>query len=229
MTEDLTPRGKALRWWSSHRYITEQPAGSNTDHRADGIRKAQIDCAGGGTWLVGQPWCGVWCFNALQSAGVHSIGYRMASVSNAEDDARAKRGCYRGWMGPKEGWDSWGNGLFRGDLVVLFGRGVHIEGVRDVDREARLIKTEGGNTSSGAGGSQSNGGGSYPRWRSIDDVWGFCLIDYPGTGANTGPEPVATVERSPLWVPKHNQIGPASDDLLLADLEARRHLTQDNF
>jgi len=220
MPEELTPRGKALRWWTNHRYLTEDPPGSNTDHRVDGIRKAQIDCAGGGTWLVGLAWCGVWCFNALQAAGVHGINYRMASVMNAEDDARAGRGCYRGWMGPREGWDSWEHGLFRGDLVILFGRGVHIEGVRDIDRDARLIRTEGGNTSSGTAGSQSNGGGSFPRWRSIDDVYGFCLIDYPDTGASLAPDIAPVVAAGPM------EIGPANDDLLMADPDIRRRMTE---
>ena len=45
----LTPRGKSLRWLSSHRGITEQPAGSNTDTRVDGIRTAQRKL---GDWLV---------------------------------------------------------------------------------------------------------------------------------------------------------------------------------
>jgi hypothetical protein len=219
MPEDLTPRGKTLRWHTNHLGLTEDPPGSNSDHRVDGIRKAQIDCAGGGTWLIGLPWCGVWCFNGLQAAGVRGINYRMASVTNIEDDARAERGCYRGWLGPRTGWDQWGDRLFRGDLVVLFGRGVHVETVRDVDRDARLIRTNGGNTSSGNSGSQSNGGGSFMRWRSIDDVHGFALIDFPG-GAVSAAADAPMASALPL------EIGPASDDLLMADPEVRRHLTE---
>ena len=222
MTEELTPRGKALRWLTNHRYLTEDPPGSNSDHRADGIRKAQMDCAGGGTWLVGLPWCGVWCFNALQAAGVRGINSRMAAVAYIEDDAKAERGCYRGWMGPREGWDSWENGLFRGDLVVMFGRGVHVETLRDMDREARLIRTDGGNTSSGNTGSQSNGGGSFPRWRSIDDVYGFALVDYPNAPASAAPERVPVVAEGPF------EVGKPSDDLLLANADVRRRLALTN-
>lgn len=167
----LTPRGHALRWLTNHRYITEQPAGSNTDRRRDGIRKAQRDCAGGADWLIAQPWCGVWAFNALQAGGVKHLSSRLASVALIEDDARAKRGPFRGWTRDKRH-------VLRGDLVVLFGRGVHVEVVRSF-LPGGLIRTEGGNTSSGNAGSQDNGGGSYPRIRHISDVHGFALVDYP--------------------------------------------------
>lgn len=176
MAKELTPRGRALRWLTNHRYLTEQPANSNTDNRKDGIRKAQIDCAGGANWLVGQPWCGVWCFNALQAAGVKGISSRMASVGFIEDDAKARRAPFRGWStDPKR--------AIRGDLVVLFGYGVHVETVRSTAwayRKLGLIRTDGGNTSSGSAGSQANGGGSYPRWRRLSEVHGFALVDYPG-------------------------------------------------
>jgi hypothetical protein len=224
---ELTERGQALRWLTNHRGLTEDPANSNTDHRVDGIRKAQTDCAGGGTWLVGLPWCGVWCFNALQGAGVHGINYRLASVGYVEDDAKVERGPFRGWMGPREGWDKWEAGLFRGDLVVLFGRGVHVATLRDMDRDSRLIRTDEGNTSSGNWGSQANGGGSYPRWRSIDDVHGFALVDYPGTGAELSPAPPAeTASRMTRLIAHHapKRIGPSSDALLFANPTARRYL-----
>ena len=41
------------------------------------------------------------------------------------------------------------------------------------------ILTVEGNTSSGSGGSQSNGGGVYARARSFSDVHGFALVDFP--------------------------------------------------
>jgi hypothetical protein len=170
--KQLTPRGKALRWASSHRGCTEQPAGSNTDKRKDGIRKAQIDCAGGGTWLVGQPWCGTWCFNALQAAGVKGITSRLASVALIEDDAKAKRGPFRGWTtDPRK--------ALRGDLVVLFGRGVHVGLLRDIDVKRGVVILDEGNTSSGSSGSQDNGGGSYRRVRPLSAVRGVALVDYP--------------------------------------------------
>ncbi|HUR85639.1 MAG TPA: hypothetical protein VMY78_09860 [Solirubrobacteraceae bacterium] len=165
----LTPRGKALRWCTKHRGITEQPAGSNTDDRKDGIRAAQLRI---GSWVVRAPWCGTWCFSALQAAGVRNLTGRMASVAMIEDDARAHRHCYRGWTRDHRH-------VLRGDLVVLFGRGVHVELVRKVFPLRGYVLTDGGNTSPGSGGSQANGGGSFMRKRPLSAVHGFALIDYP--------------------------------------------------
>lgn len=169
----LTPRGRALRWLTNHRGCTEQPYGSNSDHRKDGIRAAQLRCAGGGAWLIGAPWCGVWAYNALRAGGVHGITSRLASVALIEDDARGKRGPFRGWTTSSRS-------ALRGDLVVLFGRGVHVEVVRQVFPRLGYLITEGGNTSSGNGGSQANGGGSFRRIRRLRDVHGYALVDYPG-------------------------------------------------
>jgi len=179
MAEALTPRGRALRWLTNHRGITEQPPGSNTDNRADGIRAAQVKL---GSWLVGLPWCGVWAANACLAGGVKmDRPYRWASVANIEDDARAHRNGFRGWKPASAGV----KGVLRGDLVVLFGRGVHVEVVREIKpirpwRPYRVIVTDGGNTSSGNAGSQDNGGGAFRRERRMRDVHGFALVDFPG-------------------------------------------------
>lgn len=153
-----------------HRGCTEQPPGSNCDSRKNGIRAAQVFF---GSWLIGQPWCGTWCANALAAAGVHGVTGRLASVSLIEDDAKAHRAPFRGWTTDPAR-------VLRGDLVVLFGRGVHVEMVRHIDRRRGLLITDGGNTSAGSAGSQSNGGGSYRRVRSLRDVHGFALVNYPG-------------------------------------------------
>jgi hypothetical protein len=175
----LTPRGRALRWLTRHRGITEQPAGSNRDQRADGITAAQRRLAG---WLVGKAWCAIWHLNALIAAGV--AGARnpaLAGVATIEDYARARKAPYgRGWVTPAE--RGWHKHVLRGDAVVLFGRGVHMETVRSVAwvyRKLGLIRTDGGNTSSGNAGDQANGGGAFPRWRPITVVRGFALVDYP--------------------------------------------------
>lgn len=165
-----------MRWLTEHRGITEQPAGSNTDARADGIRHAQITCAGGDEWLVRKPWCGVWHFMALRAGDVKGRSWRQASVTYIEQDAIARRAPYG------RGWSTDPTDAIRGDAVVLFGRGVHVETVRDtswVYRKLGLIRTEGGNTSDGDGGSQSNGGGAFARYRRLADVRGFALVDYP--------------------------------------------------
>ncbi len=173
MIKPLTPRGKALRWLTNHRGITEDPPGSNSDHRVDGIRTAQNRI---GSWVVEEPWCGTWAYSALKAAGVKNLTVRMASVAMIEDDARAMAHCYRGWtMDVRK--------ALRGDLVVLFGRGIHVEVLRSnawIYRRFGRIVTDGGNTSSGNAGSQDNGGGAYRRVRKISDVHGFALVDYPG-------------------------------------------------
>ncbi len=169
MAQKLTPRGRALRWMTNHRGLTEQPPGSNTDNRRDGIRAAQMRI---GPWVVAQPWCGTWCHSALLAAGVQKLTGRMASVTFIEDDARARRYCYSGWTRDHRH-------VLRGDLVVLFGRGVHVEMVRQVFPRLGYLRTEAGNTSSGNGGSQANGGGAFPRIRRLSDVHGFAIIDFP--------------------------------------------------
>lgn len=175
----LTPRGRALRWLTEHRGITEDPAGSNRDNRKDGITAAQARL---GDWLVGKAWCGVWAANAALEGGVKIVKpYRWASVLNIEDDAKMKTNGFRGWVSQPKRTGSWG-GVYRADLVVLFGRGEHVETIRDCSWKYRVlgvIRTEGGNTSSGDAGSQSNGGGSYPRWRRIADIHGIAKVDYP--------------------------------------------------
>jgi len=174
----LTSRGKALRWLTLHRGMTEHPPGTNTDLRADGIRAAQMRL---GLWLVGKPWCGVWHANALRAAGVKGVSWRQASVALIEDDARARRAPYgHGWVTPRE--KNWHKRVLRGDAVVLFGRGVHVGTVRSTAwayRRLGYLRVSEGNTSSGNKGSQSNGGGSYDRLRPISAVRGFARVDYP--------------------------------------------------
>jgi hypothetical protein len=70
--------------------------------------------------------------------------------------------------------------VLRGDLVVLFGEGVHVAMVRSVDHQRGILNTIEGNTSFGSGGSQSNGGCVAERQRSINEAHGFALVNYPG-------------------------------------------------
>lgn len=202
----LTARGKALHRMSTHRGITEDPHGSNTDRRLDGIRAAQFAL---GAWLVGLPWCGVWCAAALRAAGVKGVTYRLASVGLIEEDARAQRAPFWDWQPPSE-WRR----VLRGDLVVWFGHGVHVEMVRSFKRAGGqvYVVTDGGNTSSGTSGSQSNGGGSYRRVRPLASAYGFARVDYPGGAVRAvamralmaveargaGPERPAQVFQSPI-------------------------------
>jgi hypothetical protein len=225
----LTPRGRHQRHVSRRRGITEQPANSNFDDRRYGIRTAQRHTAGGGTWLDRTPWCGEWQFYALETARVPNISYRLASVALIEDDARNGRGPFRKWVAPN-GWQQ----VLRGDLVVLFGRGVHVEGVRTFIKIAgvRYVVTDGGNTSSGPGGSQSNGGGAYRRVRPLTDVHGFAIVSYrPRRGAHTIDRAAMRLEAArarlqltapaPAVTSMHERAGRGSDWLLLDQLQQR--------
>lgn len=214
----LTSRGKALRRMSTHRGITEEPHGSNTDlrpHKGDkrwGIRKAQLAL---GAWLVGLPWCGTWCAWALNAAGVRGVTYRLASVALIEDDARAAAGPFWDWQ-PPSGWRK----VLRGDLVVWYGRGVHVEMVRAFKQAGGqvYVVTDGGNTSSGASGSQSNGGGSYRRVRPLYQVHGFALVDYPGAGRESLERIAMGFEAGTLRVEspsKAQELGVPNSDLIL--------------
>lgn len=172
-----------MRWLSTHRGITENPPGSNRDHRQDGITNAQTECADGSGWLIGAPWCGIWHFMALKAGKVRGISSRQASVALIEEDAKAHKAPYgHGWVTPAT--RNWHQRVNRGDAVVLFGQGVHVGTLRSAAwayRKLGLIVTDEGNTSSGNAGSQDNGGGSYRRLRRISDVRGFALVDFPNS------------------------------------------------
>lgn len=173
--KSLTPvdaRGTALDHMAGRVGYTEQPANSNCDNRTDGIRTAQ-DHTANGTWLRNEPWCGCWCYYALETADVQGIDSHLASVAAIEDYARQGAKCYRGWTTDR-------SKIRPGDLVVVGGYGVHVEMVRDQPRSDGSVPTYGGNTSSSSSGSQSNGGGAYERVRYPSEVRGFALVEYPG-------------------------------------------------
>jgi hypothetical protein len=147
------------------------------------------------------------------------VSYRLASVAFIEDDARAGRAPFRDWLAPA-GW----KGVLRGDLVVWFGRGVHVEMVRGFKQSGGqvYVLSDGGNTSSGTGGSESNGGGSYRRVRPLSQVHGFARVNYSG---GFGDRLAMALEASRASVPDP-QSRPrdvaVSDRILLARLEASR-------
>lgn len=159
-----TPRQRAVAVARSFAgKVREYPAGSN----------------GGGQITVWQrrlgfgrvPWCGVFAGNILLAARVRGVSARIASVGAIEDDARARRGCFTGWTTRPRSASA-------GDLAVLFGRGVHVGIVESVDLKRGVVHTIEGNTSSGAAGYQSNGGGVYRRTRPLSAVRGFALVRY---------------------------------------------------
>ena len=166
------PRQKALDHLEKRVGYTENPANSNCDTRSDGIRTSQDHTAGGDTWLRNEPWCGCWCYYALETAGVQHIDSHLASVAQIEDYARNGSKCYRGYTTDR-------SKVKKGDLVIIGGYGVHVETVRQVNGDGSC-NTYGGNTSPDNNGSQSNGGGAYKRTRYPSEIRGFALVRYPG-------------------------------------------------
>jgi len=164
----LSGAERAIRW-ANNQVGTVEATGNNDGPK---ILDWQRWVAAGGTWLDRAPYCGIGCANACvrHSTVVAPERHRWASVALIEDDARAGRNGFAGWSDdPKTAKP--------GDLVVLYGRGVHVELVRD--RAERTLSTVGFNTSPGIAGSQSNGGGVWRRTRPFDQVHGIARINYP--------------------------------------------------
>lgn len=175
-----TARGMALRVLGNRLGITENPAGSNTDRRARGITFMQRRVA---PWLVGKAWCGTALAFAYQAAGVKGVSWRQASVALIEDDARAGRAPFKhGWLPGTVNPNVIREKVHRGDAVVLFGYGKHVamyRGIRRRDDGVWVVLTREGNTSSGDGGSQADGGGLFDRERPLHQVRGFARVDFP--------------------------------------------------
>jgi hypothetical protein len=216
----LTVRGRALRWWTNHRGLKEDPPGSNRDNRKDGITAAQRRL---GAWLIGLAWCGVWLANALLAAGVKGVSWRQASVALCEDDARAGRAPFRDFLAPTL---RNARRCLRGDAVILFGRGVHIGGFRALKYVIGVgwcVITEEGNTASGNTGSQSDGGMSTRRVRPLSTVHGFARVDFPGGPARRAPGRARTLTGMlvPTLGPVTFTVEESSDAQLLRALESQ--------
>lgn len=139
----------------------EHPAGSNWGPKIS-------DWIKGAGYGSGVPWCGCFTNACVMAGGVQSgagwIGYTPAVVTHA------KRGI--------GGW-SWHASGEAGDLALFDTPGgdpaVHI-GVTEKRLSVTSYQTIEGNTSSGSGGSQANGGGVFRRQRSTQG--GFRIIGF---------------------------------------------------
>lgn len=143
----------ALKWAQAQIGTTENPPGSNWGGKITGwIRLA------GYTSPV--PWCGCFANAACMAGGVPSgagwIGYTPAIITHARNGVGGWS-----WHGPSEGRP--------GDLALFDTPGgdpaVHV-GMVELKLHASSYQTVEGNTSSGSGGSQDNGGGVFRRQRS---------------------------------------------------------------
>jgi hypothetical protein len=125
--------------------VLEHPPGSNRGQR---VEQYQASTTYPGT---GWPYCAAFCRWVLDAAGVTWIDYRGASCPNLESWARSAGRWRSASTTPKPGW------------LVLFdwgGDGVsdHV-GIVEVPRKSSVEA----NTTRGAGGNQSDGGGVHRR------------------------------------------------------------------
>lgn len=148
--------GAALTFAAGQIGTTENPPGSNWGGKV----RQWIELAG---YTSPVPWCGCFANAASMAGGVPSgagwIGYTPAIIVHAQ------RGT--------GGW-SWHANPAKADLVLFDTPGgdpaVHVGMVEDPIASGH-VKTIEGNTSSGTGGSQDNGGGVFRRDRVSSPGW----------------------------------------------------------
>jgi hypothetical protein len=153
----------ALKWAASQIGTTEHPPGSNWGGKVE----QWIKLAG---YTSPVPWCGCFANAACMAGGIPSgagwIGYTPAIISHA----KAGLGGWS-WHGVSDGRP--------GDLALFDTPGgataVHV-GMVEKKTGATTYQTVEGNTSSGMGGSQDNGGGVFRRQRSTQG--GFRIVGF---------------------------------------------------
>lgn len=165
LANERDPRKKAAKW-ALAQVGTREATGHNDGPK---ILRWQRHTARGAKYLDGAPYCGIGCENACAHAGVKTFA-TWASVAEIENLAKKNIGGFRGWTGDRDR-------VRLGDLVVLFGHGIHVEFVLRVRRNEVL--TVGFNTSPDDKGSQANGGGVFIRRRPFSQVRGYALVRYP--------------------------------------------------
>jgi hypothetical protein len=138
----------------AERYIgkTESPPMSNRG--AWGLDSWQKEFGHGAV-----PWCGILVGKALKTGGVKGLNGSVASVLQIHNNAKSGTGGFEKLVDKNQGQP--------GDAVGLFGLTIHVELI--VKRIPGGYETIGGNTS-GAAGSQNDGGGVYRKTRMDRDV-----------------------------------------------------------
>ncbi len=157
-------RAKAVGRARSFLGVTENPSGSNKGSpQPSGWQKRVIGSDG-------YAWCA--CFTACMAWDAGVVGGSSAGVVVCMDMAQKGKGMFRGYTTDP-------SRVHRGDFVIIGCKSCHIELVEETPGNNTTIKTIGGNTSPGSGGSQYNGGGVFRRNRARHEWIGFCLVDYP--------------------------------------------------
>jgi hypothetical protein len=164
-------RARAVRWALGKVGVVEHPAGSNKGPGKDGISAVQIASIG----FDGQPWCQ--CM-ASYSAQVGSKGRLKASwyggytVGVVNMACNHQRGLTLTTLSQARPGD-WVEFNFPGGESVD-----HVGIFLSHDPEAGTVTCVEGNTSSGDGGSQSNGGGAFKRTRSTSLVGAVVRVPF---------------------------------------------------
>lgn len=146
----------ALKFAAAQIGVTEHPPGSNWGGKVE----QWIRLAG---YTSPVPWCGCFANAACMAGGLPSgagwIGYTPAIIAHARNGTG--------------GW-SWHTNPAAGDLVLFDTPGgdpaVHV-GMVEHPIDPGHVRTIEGNTSSGTGGSQDNGGGVFHRDRLSTPSW----------------------------------------------------------
>jgi hypothetical protein len=156
---DPHSRAGIVKWCKSFIGVKESPPDSNRGNpQPSGWQKRVY----GGD---GVPWCACFAVCSAWDAGIKGSG--TASVQLNVNLARQGRGIYRGYTTDP--------GRVRpGDHCAVMSTSTHTEVVVGPG----AYNTVGGNTSSGPGGSQSNGGGVFSRSRR-GQIVGWMLIREP--------------------------------------------------
>lgn len=161
----------AMRWADAQIGTKESPAGSNKGPKITAWQ-AGVGLPGGG-----YAWCGAFDHAVALVFGV-DLTNDVRYVPSIKGHAVARTGGLDAWTTSLDTAQSW----YRAGHLVLVT--FNFDG-GDPDHTGVLAKGSGpletieGNTSSGVGGSQSNGGGVYRRNRPTSDVQGYARVRKP--------------------------------------------------
>lgn len=147
----------ALKLARQSPHITENPAGSNTD-RGGLIDQAQAECGIHGTY-----YCGAGAHYLLKHGGGIEVSTGIVYCPTTEALAKSGTGGFKEWIPVARAREAPVGSLALFDEGGIAG---HVEVLveRITTSEAHTV---GWNTSSGDGGSQSNGGGVFERDRPL--------------------------------------------------------------
>lgn len=127
-----------------------------------------------GSWMLGQPWCGLTVWMAARAAGV-ALTPETVSTNAIIAHAKAGTGGFKRWHPVESGYQP-----KPGDVPVYGDHSTgahHTGGTITAGRNGAVVE---GNTSPGSGGSQNNGGGCYQRSTAQRLGWtlGWAEIDW---------------------------------------------------